>query len=146
MSEFLHFFPNEGFRPARYLNDFIGPRMDCPLIVKAEDEVYLAKFDPYGPLAGYAWGTWLPNGPGEAIGKAQTAGTGGAATQTAESHNWLPATIFPWPSVPPVPTYPCRCITTPPDLPPVAPVPVPASAGLLLLGLCIIASFKRRKK
>lgn len=147
MTEFIHFFPGEGFRPATFANDYIGPRMDCPLIVKVEDPVYLAKFDPYAPLQGYAWGTWLPDMAQEATGEPLAGANGVQATHSAKSAYLPSATIFPWPSYPPSPEYPCRCIEVPPIKPlDPAPVPVPASAGLLLLGLCILATLKRRKK
>ena len=148
--EFLHWFPNEGYRPARFLNDFIGPRMDCPLIVKADDTPYRGKIDPYAHLAGYAWGTWLPNAAREAPALAQAAETASSFAGVAGTRDWASTVKFSWPSYPPRSDHPCPCITTPPEVPPVAPVPIEASAFSMLL-FCIIAAplcgwmVKRRK-
>lgn len=140
MSEdFLWWFPNEGFRPAKFANDYIGPRMDCPLIVKAEDQVYLAKFDPLMGLQS----EWLS----EAIQKAQTGDKAPAYTETPEGREWASVwrPIEPWH---PGPSYPCHCVEVPPINPPIdpAPVPIPASAGLLLLGIAAFAMLRKRRK
>lgn len=52
--------------------------------------------------------------------------------------------IIPGPWHPPV-DYTCNCITPDnPDLPPVAPAPVPASAGLLIAAVAAFAIIRRR--
>lgn len=144
----LHWFPLIGFRPAIYLNDFIGPRLDCPLIVPAPDAdlAYSQKFDPFGhmPASGYAWGTWIPS-----AGAASEPATPGAMLVSAPLSPGAPFTagpLIPGPWWPPV-DYPCNCITTPPlnpPLPPVAPVPLPASAALLIAAVAAFAIIRRR--
>lgn len=138
MTDILHFFPGQGFRPAIYLNDFIGPRLDCPRLVPAPDAdiSYSAKFDPFGhiPATGYAWGTWIPASP---------------ATLTAAdlADPFTAGPLIPGPWWPPV-DYPCNCITHPPVNPPLpepAPVPLPASSICLLAGLAALALLRRRK-
>lgn len=139
MSDALHFFPGMGFRPGIQVmqRDQYG---DKPVWIVGDDLAYLAKFDPYSVLEGYGWGTWLPDATAEATGKPLTAGTAPSAPLVAGTSEW--ASVWrPIERWDPGPVYPCRCI----EVPPVAPVPVPASAGLLLLGLCILVAVKRRK-
>ena len=145
MTDILHFFPGQGFRPAIYLNDFIGPRLDCPLIVPAPDAdiAYSAKFEPFGhmPASGYAWGTWIPAAApaatAETVLSAATAGPAAAPPFSAG-----PLIPGPWPSEP---EWPC-CVIREPDapLPPVAPIPTPASASLLIAAVAAFAIIRRR--
>lgn len=136
--DFLWWFPNEGFRPAKFANDYIGPRMDCPLIVKAEDQVYLAKFDPLMGMQS----EWVA----DAIQKAETGAKALSGVSGHQDREWASVLrpIEPWH---PGPSYPCHCVEVPPINPPIdpAPVPLPASAGLLLLGLCIVVAIKNRR-
>ena len=109
----IHWFPLIGFRPAIYIGDYIGPRMDCPYIVPAPDAdaPLIAKYDPFAHIPGYVWGTVLP-----------------ASSQPV-----------------PAPSFPC-CIETGPyePLTPVAPVPVPASAGLLIAAVVGLMLWRRK--
>lgn len=139
----LHWFPGMGFRPAVHVNDYIGPRMDCPAIIPAPDAdvAYLGgKFDAYAhlPASAYTWGTVLPPIPAAQVTAPALAGPVASAPFTA-------GPLIPGPWWPPV-DYPCRCITPDsPDMPPIAPVPVPASAGLLIAAVAVLFIIRRFK-
>lgn len=129
----LRFFPHMGFRPAVQVmqRDQYGDKL---IWIVGDDTPYLAKFDPLMGMGS----EWVA----EALGQPQIGARVSEGVRTAENALWPSATIFPWPSVPSGPDYPCHCIEVPPDP---APVPIPASGGLLLLGLCIVVATKRRK-
>lgn len=130
----LHWFPGLGFRPAVWTPPHRADGVDPDRLIVAPDaDVPLTKVDPYAhiPASGYAWGTWIP---------ADAAAAPHIASQAGPVHQ-VASTIAIPPYWPPQPTYPCRCITTPVEVPPVAPVPAPASGVLLavaLVGLGII--------
>lgn len=131
-----------GYRPSWQPADFIGPRMDCPMWVAAPDAdvAMIGKFDPWAaiPASGYAWGTWIPASHAPQITAASLAGP------TPAPAVWHPVTPTQpwWPA--PGPSYPCHCIVPPVDpLPPVAPVPIPASAGLLIAAVAVLALWRR---
>ena len=124
-----------GFRPAYQPADYIGPRLDCPMWLPAPDAdvAYLGgKYDaPVGHGFGFVlWPDTAPAAP--QITAASLAGPiPGPSPFTA-------GPLIPGPWFPPV-DYPCRCITPDgPDMPPVAPVPLPASAGLLLAAVAAL--------
>lgn len=129
----LRFFPHMGFRPAVQVmqRDQYGDKL---IWIVGDDTPYLAKFDP---LMGMGSG-WVS----EAIGKAEIGAKALSGVSGHQDREWASVwrPIEPWD---PGPSYPCQCIEVPPIDP--APVPIPASAGLLLLGVCIIAAVKRRK-
>lgn len=124
-----------GFRPAHMPADYVGPRMDCPMWLPAPDAdaAYLAKYD--APASGYAWGTVLPSDTAPIapqITAASLTDTVTAVSATPHPSQW-------WPVDPLPPVGPCCVIREPePELPPVAPVPLPASSGLLLAGLALL--------
>lgn len=138
--EFIHWFPGEGFRPAVWAKDYIGPKIECILPIPAPDAdvAYAAKVppalapvEPWGHLPN--WGTVLlpvePDAP--QVTAASLAGPVDSATP------WHPATPpLPWF---PGPDLPCCVIREPaPELPPIAPVPLPAAGGMLMAGLVVL--------
>lgn len=141
-------FQGLGFRPAVWMPPHRHDHVDPPRLVPAPDAdmAYLAKYD--APVlgmddAGYAWGTVLPT-PLSAVGQ-----PGGQAITTGHA-GILPGTPIhgrpSWPSwpVPQWPTHPpCHCITVPPDLPPIAPVPVSAGTASLLIAALLVLALTR---
>lgn len=139
-------FPGLGFRPAVLTPPHRADQVDPARIVPAPDAdvAYSGKFDPFGhlPAAGYAWGTWIPG-----AGPASEPASPGAMLVSAPLNPGAPFTAGPlipgpWPSDP---EWPC-CVIREPDtpLPPVAPVPLPASAGLLIAAVAAFAIIRRR--
>lgn len=132
----IHWFPGLGFRPAIWTpphrTDAVDPGR---LIVAPDADVPLTKVDPFGhlPASGYAWGAWIP---ADAVAAPQI------ATQDAPAHQVASSIAIP-PYWPPQPSYPCRCITVPPEVPPVAPVPIPAS-GILLAAAVVALMIRGR--
>ncbi|MFC3628240.1 hypothetical protein ACFOM8_02135 [Paracoccus angustae] len=109
----------------------------------ADNTAFLAKYQPtitpYDFLpTGYAWGTVLPPVTVAQVTPPVTGTVPGPVTP------WHPATPW-WPSWPDGPDSPC-CIVQEPDtpLPPIAPVPLPASGILLAcaVGLFILRGRK----
>lgn len=132
----IHWFPGLGFRPAVWSPPHRADGVDYPRLVPAPDaDVPLAKVDPFGhiPASGYAWGTWIPADAAPQI-----------ATPSTPVHQTASTIAIP-PYWPPQPTYPCRCIVPPVDVPPVAPVPAPASAGLLIGAVAVLFIIRRFK-
>lgn len=115
-----------GYRPAWQPADYIGARLDCAMWIAAPDAdvAYLAKYDlppvdPYAPVAGLP----LIADP----------------IMDASAIAVPPAPV--WPD----PWAPCCVIQRPADpLPQLPDVPVPASAGLLLVGLVALAMVRGR--
>lgn len=136
----VQWFHGLGFRPAVLTPPHRADQVDPARIVPAPDAdiAYSGKFDPFGHLAstGYAWGTWLPQPDAPQITAASLAGP------VAGPFTAGPLIPGPWPSGP---EWPC-CIETGPfePLPPVAPVPVPASASLLIAAVAAFAIIRRR--
>ena len=129
----LHWFPGIGFRPAVWTPPHRADDVDPPRLVPAPDAdvAYHGKLDPWDhmPASGYAWGTVLPPVPAPQITAASLAGP--VVPFTA-------GPLIPGPWWPPV-DYPCQCITPDgPDMPPVAPIPIPASAGLLIAAVAVL--------
>lgn len=135
----------QGFRPAWQPADYIGPRMDCPRWVAAPDAdlPYGQKIDPYAPLAGYGWGTWLPPaGAAKSAAKNASTGPGPGEGASAIPHPFLPLPRFEWPG----PFHPGPGVVHhPPEVPVPAPVPLPASAVLLPLALVALLLVRKRK-
>lgn len=139
----VQWFHGLGFRPAVLTPPHRDDQVDPPRLVPAPDAdvAYNAKFDPFGhmPSDGYAWGTWIPSAqaPADRITAAELAGP-----VTGTSFSAGPLIPGPWP---PEPEWPC-CVIREPDtpLPPVAPVPVPASASLLIAAVAAFAIIRRR--
>lgn len=129
-------FSGLGFRPAVWTPPHRADAVDPDRLVPAPDAdtAYLAKYDS---PTGYAWGTVLwPVDHAAPGGQVAASLAGPVASFTA-------GPLIPGPWWPPV-DYPCRCITQPPDVPPVAPVPVPAAAPLLLAAVVAMALLRRR--
>ena len=134
-----------GYRPAHQPADYIGPRMDCPMWLPAPDAdvAYLGgKYDTPADTLGHGFGfvLWPDTAPAAPqITAASLAGVvPGPALFTA-------GPLIPGPWHPPV-DYPCNCITPDsPHMPPVAPVPVPASAGLLIAAVAVLFIIRRFK-
>lgn len=141
-------FAGMGFRPAVWTPPHRADGVDYPRLVPAPDAdtPMLSKYD--APAFGYAWGTVLTSPPDGQGNHQQLLGKQ-ALTTPYYGH----AVTAPFPAGPLIPgswhppvDYPCQCVT--PDFPPVAPVPLeasavplPASAGLLIaavVGLFII--------
>lgn len=136
----IHWFPSLGFRPAVWSPPHRADGVDPDrLIVTPDADVPLTKVDPYAhiPASGYAWGTWIPSGGSIPAAEARAAGIPGSELTSA------PPIPDPW--WPPQPTYPCRCIMPPIDVPPVAPVPVPASGVLLIVALVGLGIIRGRR-
>ncbi|VDS07556.1 hypothetical protein PARHAE_00733 [Paracoccus haematequi] len=134
----IHWFEGLGFRPAVWSPPHRADGVDYPRLIVAPDaDVPLAKVDPYAhiPASGYAWGTWIP---ADAAAAPQIASPSTQVQQVASSIAMPPY----WP---PQPSYPCRCITPPVDVPPVAPVPVPASGVLLIVALVGLGIIRGRR-
>ena len=132
-------FAGMGFRPAVWTPPHRQDGVDPARLVPAPDadEPMLAKWE--APAAGYAWGTWTPSAqaPADRITAAELAGP---VTGPFTAGPLIPG---PWPSEP---EWPC-CVIREPDtpLPPVAPVPLPASASLLIAAVAAFAIIRRRK-
>lgn len=140
--ECIAWFDDLGFRPVIWTPphraDGVDP--DRMIVAPDADEPMLSKYDPYGhlPESGYGWGTWIPQPDAPQIAAASLAGPAAATSGTSTG---ITPTLPWWPIDTGGPSYPCRCITVPPEVPPVAPVPLPASAGLLIAavaGLMIV--------
>lgn len=133
----IHWFAGLGYRPAVWTPPHRADGVDPDRLIVAPDaDVPLTKVDPYAhiPASGYVWGTWIPQPDAPHI-----------ASQAGPVHQ-VASTIAIPPYWPPQPTYPCNCITTPPvnpPLPPVAPVPVPASGVLLILAVAVLFIIRR---
>lgn len=139
-----------GFRPAYQPADYIGPRLDCPMWLPAPDAdlAYLGgKYDApldAPPGNGFGFVLWPDTAP--AAPQITAASLAGVVPGTpVHGTPWFPAT----PLIPgePEPWFPCCIIETPTfpaPLPPVAPVPVPASAGLLIAAVAVLFIIRRR--
>ncbi|MBM3606204.1 MAG: hypothetical protein FJX25_16210 [Alphaproteobacteria bacterium] len=140
-------FPGLGFRPAVWTPPHRADGVDPDRLIVAPDAdtAFIAKYtgptiDPYAhvPDSGYSWGTWLPADAPQIT----AASLAGPAPQPVTP--WQPLTPW-WPPFwPDGPDSPC-CIVQEPDtpLPPIAPVPLPAS-GILLA--CAVGLFLVRRR
>ena len=130
-------FAGLGFRPAVWTPPHRHDGVDPARLVPAPDADVAYLGGKYDDPTGYAWGTvLLPATP--------------AQPTTAELAGPIAGTSFPagplipgpWPSEP---EWPCCAIREPADpLPPVAPVPVPASASLLIAAVAAFAIIRRK--
>ena len=135
-------FAGMGFRPAVWTPPHRADGVDYPRLVPAPDAdtPMLSKWE--APATGYAWGTWIPQPDAPASPQITAALLAGPAPQPVVSRQPL----TPWwpPFWPDGPDSPC-CIVQEPDtpLPPIAPVPLPASGVLLAcaVGLFIVRRF-----
>lgn len=124
-----------GFRPAIWTAPHRRDEVDPPRLVPAPDAdvAYAAKYNgPVEIASGYeAW-------PGALPAVAPLTAAGLASDLPGHGTPFASGPLIPGPWFPPV-DYPCRCITPDgPDMPPVAPVPLPASAGLLLAAVAAL--------
>ena len=141
----IHFFAGMGFRPAIWIThrDQYGDR---PPLIVGDDAPLVAKWEaPSDTPAGHGFGFVLwPNTPAPAQLTAAELAQGNIKNPDIAHPHWPAGPLIPGPWHPPV-DYPCNCITPDsPDMPPVAPVPVPASAGLLIAAVAAFAISRRR--
>lgn len=140
-------FAGLGFRPAVETPPHRVDHVDPARLVPAPDAdaAYHSKYDLPVTLDaadeghGFGFVAW-PSGTPQITAASLAAPAAGPIYGSLRPSPW-------WPVDPLPPIYPCNCITVPPtqpELPPVAPVPVPATAGLLLLA--IAALFIARRK
>lgn len=137
-------FAGLGFRPAVWTPPHRHDEVDPPRLVPSPDSdvAYLGgKYDaPADTPAGHGFGFVLyPDTAAPAqLTAAELAGTIPGPFTAG------PLIPGPWPSEP---EWPC-CVIREPDtpLPPVAPVPVPASASLLIAAVAAFAIIRRRAK
>lgn len=139
----VQWFPGLGFRPAVWTASHRADQVDPARIVPAPDAdiAYSAKFDPFGhmPSDGYAWGTWIPSSP------ISPSASLDAPTQEASHDQSLSFTSGPVPTYEPDWPDICCVIREPADpLPPVAPVPLPASASLLIAAVAVLFIIRRK--
>lgn len=155
-----HMFPDGSFAPWVYHNDYIGPRMDCPAILRAPDAdfAYLTKYDlPARPLDPYEALTDLPSILTAAAPQIVTTAIG-------------PAPVYAWGATPisgggwssggghtiivqgdtiiliirPDPNEPCGCTEYPDPQP--SPVSIEAGTGALLVAALLMMRRIRRKR
>lgn len=139
-------FPGIGFRPAiwaSHRHDEVDPQR--PQIAPDADLAYLAKWDGPAlthPLTSTGWvldplpitatphALATPGGNGPTHGGFPVTGGGliGCCTIGRPDHPGTPG------------------VTQPEPLPPIAPVPVPASAGFLIVALMLVAAIKRKAR
>ncbi len=128
-------FPGLGFRPAVWTLPHRHDEVDPPRQVPAPDAdvAYAAKYD--GPVLVTSGSVdW----PGALPAVVPLTAAGLASDLPGYGTPLASGPLIPGPWFPPV-DYPCRCITPDgPDMPPVAPVPLPASAGLLLAAVAAL--------
>lgn len=128
----LHWFPNEGFRPAIWATDEIGPW--CPLLIKADDSPYAGKapvapFDPYGHVP---------------VSDIITPALLATPTESNASTPRITEPGFPgWPGFPSWPGKPGVIDPAPPPGPMPSPVPLPAGGLLLISALVAFAAVRR---
>lgn len=136
-------FAGLGFRPAVWTPPHRADHVDPPRLVPSPDadEPLLAKYDaPAGH--GFGFVLWLDTAP--AAPQITAASLAGPTPGPAVWHPSTPSQPW-WPSEPNQPEWPCCIIIGPePELPPIAPVPLPASAGLLLVAVAALALWRRK--
>lgn len=137
----IHWFPGVGFRPAIWASDFIGPRLDCPLLILGDDSPIDGKAAaPQYPIDPYA--IVPPSALGEAV--VAAAGAPAAPTGTPVASITRDPALPGWPGFPSWPHWPgkpgvIQPGTQDPHIPPLAPVPGPEAAALLLTALAAFA-------
>lgn len=158
------------FAPARFPADLIGPVMWCPMAFRAPDAdiAFSSKYD-LPPVDAYAVVADLPSilpasqpvaahlnpapaayagsfsAPAISTGGGYGGSSGGDTIISGSSSTTIirkviregDTIIIKYPD----PWEPCGCIE--PPIPPVAPVPLDASAGFLLIGLAVLAMWRR---
>lgn len=140
----IAWFPGLGFRPAVWTPPHRADGVDPDRLIVAPDAdtAFIAKYtgptiDPYAhvPDSGYSWGTWLPADAPQITAASLAGPVAGPHWPVTPTQPW-------WPSEP---EWPCCIIDRPFEpLPPVAPVPVPATAGLLIAAVAVFAIIRRR--
>ena len=136
-------FPGIGFRPAiwaSHRHDDVDPQR--PQIAPDADVAYLAKWDGPAlthPLTNAGW--VLDPLPITPHALATPGGIGPTHTAPPLIGGWLPCCTIGRPDHPGTPG-----VTQPEPLPPIAPVPVPASAGFLIVALVMVAAIKRKAR
>ncbi|MGN7867756.1 hypothetical protein [Paracoccus sp. 22332] len=133
-------FAGLGFRPAVWTPPHRADGVDPDRLVPAPDAdvAYLAKWEAPADTLGHGFGFVLwPATPAQPT-TAELAGPIAGTSFTA-------GPLIPGPWHPPV-DYPCQCVTHPLVNPPLPePVPLPASAGLLLVAVVGLFILKSRK-
>lgn len=139
----VQWFVGMGFRPAVWTASHRADEVDPVRLVPAPDSdvPFMAKYDALEavlPSEGYTWGTWLPQ-PATPVAQVTAAGLTANVPATPYS-----ATPPEWDWGTPDWQGPC-CIETGPfePLPEPSSVPLPASAGLLLVVVAALALLRR---
>lgn len=140
----IHWFHGLGFRPAVWANDYIGPRLDCPMLVLADDSPMEGK-SVAAPLDPYAF---IPPSVLDEVVVA-AAGPPVAPTSTPVAAITRDPALPGWPGFPSWPHWPgTPGVIHPgdpdPHIPAPALVPLADALPLLLTGIVMLAIFRRR--